>query len=75
MEHPSTLLRISKDAGTLCVVTDVYLSFPVFVIVSQGVQILASSPDLIAGILPTSFNAHSAIEMLSTGVISFPHTL
>lgn len=75
MEHPSSLVRISKTARSVDVVTDAYLSFPIFWAVHQGVVMLASSPDLLAGIHPTSFDTESAIERLSTGVISYPHTL
>ena len=75
MEHPSAIVQISKSTGSIDVVTDVYLGVPIFLRVDRGVVMLASSPDLLAAILPTSFDADSAIERLSMGVISSPHTL
>ncbi len=75
MEHPSAIVRLSKSTRSIDLVTDVYLGIPIFFRVDRGVVMLASSPDLLAGILPTSFDADSAIERLSMGFISSPHTL
>ncbi len=73
--HPCALIGICKTTGTIEIRTDALGSIPVYLGQVGRSFAFGSSPDLVAMVVPSSFDRLSAVERLCTRQITFPHTL
>lgn len=73
--HPAALLRHDGAAGETQIITDHAGFVPVFWTVDRGGHVLASSPDLVAALVPRRLDMVAVREKAASGQIAYPFTL